>query len=282
MRISRGIVAGLGLLVVVEAELSLAAAPPRVAVTRLSTKDTAPDVAAALAELVAFELEETGRYRVVSQDDVAKLLKLKGEQQALGCDTAACAADLGSALEVDQFVAGSVTKVGRAFLVILKLLDAKEARVVKQIRGTAGAQEEEMIELVGRLTRDLVQKVELARNADAAPASGGPAGGGGPAAPGSDAATTTGDLLGSAPGDAFGGGLGMTGTGQGGAGGGGYGTIGLGNLGTIGRGGGSGSGRGYGSGSGAPGGSSGDDDKAFAKRLQRRLARMRASKKPAP
>lgn len=132
--------------------------PRRLAVmdVRCEHADQSPELARTLTDVVAFELGEGGRYRVVTTQDLAAAAKLKGLQQGVGCTSVACEAELGQAADVEQFVSGSVGRLGSRLVVILKLMDARTVTVVRQVRQVVPADEDALFDLVTRAARDLV------------------------------------------------------------------------------------------------------------------------------
>jgi hypothetical protein len=235
------------------------AAPTRLAVMDLhcGQQDQSPELARTLTEVVAFEVGESGRYRVVTTGDIAAALKLKGMQQGVGCGSEACEAELGQSADVEQFVSGMVGRAGSRFLIVLKLLDAKSVTVTRQVRRVVPANEDAMFDAVTDAARELVSPPP----APSVPAAGG--------------------RIGSAAGDSAGvGGLGLRGSGAGG-GGSGFETIGLGSIGTIGHGAGGGSGTGFGSGAARPAAEkpvSRDVEQRLARRIGEKLASRKSRK----
>lgn len=125
--------------------------PTRVALLAITPSGpSSEELANTLAELVAFELADTGRFDVMSRNDLAEALRLKGVQQGLGCDSEACQADLAKAADVGQFVTGSLGKLGDKFVLVLKLVGSNDVQVVRQARDTAEGREEDLLAAVQR------------------------------------------------------------------------------------------------------------------------------------
>lgn len=126
---------------------------PASRVALLSLEPSGPsseELANTLAELVAFELADTGRFDVMSKNDLAEALRLKGIQQGLGCETDACQADMAKAVDVDQFITGSLGKLGDKFVLVLRLVGSNDVKVVRQARDTAEGREEDLMGAVQR------------------------------------------------------------------------------------------------------------------------------------
>lgn len=125
--------------------------PSRVALLSLEPSGaSSEELANTLAELIAFELADTGRFDVMSKNDLAEALRLKGVQQGLGCETDACQADLAKSVDVEQFVTGSLGKLGDKFVLVLRLVGTNDVKVVRQARDTAEGREEDLMAAVQR------------------------------------------------------------------------------------------------------------------------------------
>lgn len=126
---------------------------PASRVALLSLEPSGPsseELANTLAELIAFELADTGRFDVMSKNDLAEALRLKGIQQGLGCETDKCQADLAKSVDIDQFVTGSLGKLGDKFVLVLRLVGTNDVKVVRQARDTAEGREEDLMAAVQR------------------------------------------------------------------------------------------------------------------------------------
>ena len=249
-------------------------AATRVAVMDLRARSASPAIAQVLGDLVAFELEESGRYQVLSAEDLTKAVELKGLQQTLGCDSASCQAELGQAVDVEQFVSGSVDRIGSRYLVLLRLVDVKSVSVVKQVRRSVPGEEDALIELVTASTRALLEKEEIARRTSAPRARPAPPPAPEPAPEPPPPPPPPPSMVAEGGDGADGStGLGLVGIG---AGGGGLGSAGIGS-GTSGFGAGAG---GYGAGArtAKPPGLTREDETTLAHRLRARVAKMRAER----
>lgn len=146
--------------------------PKRVALLSLEPAGpSSEELANTLAELIAYELADTGRFDVMSRNDLAEALRLKGVQQSLGCETDACQADLAKAADVGQFVTGSLGKLGDKFVLVLRLVGSNDVKVVKQARDTAEGREEDLMAAVQRTSWTLAG-IETERGASISSAGG--------------------------------------------------------------------------------------------------------------
>ncbi|MDF1564368.1 MAG: hypothetical protein P1V51_15095 [Deltaproteobacteria bacterium] len=128
---------------------------PRLLVMDLLSRGTPPKLSALIAEEVAGALRDTGRFHVVSQDDVRSLLGLEAQRQLLGCEDEGCLTQIAGALGAEQIVTGSSIHVDRVTQVRLKRIDATTAQVLRDVAvGSASA--DEVLELTRRAAFDLV------------------------------------------------------------------------------------------------------------------------------
>jgi hypothetical protein len=81
--------------------------------------------------------------QVISSEDVRSLLSHQKNRMVLGCGAdAACLADLGGVLGVDEIVAGRIGRLGDTWVLELRRLDVKQARNLASVTravGSAGA-----------------------------------------------------------------------------------------------------------------------------------------------
>ncbi len=141
------------------AAIPAAAADQRlaVAVMDLSARGVDPDAAAALGTQVSNSLAALRVFRVITREDIKRLLQLEQtRQQCTGESDAACLAEIGGALGVDHLVYGEVAKVAGTYALSLVLLDIGRAEAVSRETARtddAGA----LLSATEQATRRLVQ-----------------------------------------------------------------------------------------------------------------------------
>ena len=64
-------------------------------------------------------------------------------------------AEIGGALGVDRLVIGQIGKLGSSYIVTLKLMDIRDAKVEKRVSKTVLANEDKLIPLVKYLANEL-------------------------------------------------------------------------------------------------------------------------------
>jgi hypothetical protein len=105
---------------------------PGLAVFDLKGIDTRPTEAAAALNAVVKGLRELDAFEVMSSDDLRQLLSIERQRQMLGMEGDSSVATSVQALGVKSVVVGSVTRSPAGLSAELRLLDAKDNKVVSQ------------------------------------------------------------------------------------------------------------------------------------------------------
>ncbi len=129
---------------------------PNIAVINL--KNSA-GVATGESELISDRLRgdlfNTGKVNVMERDQMQEILKEQGFQASGACNDESCLVQMGQLLGVQSLVTGSLGKVGSMFLVNVRMIDVKTAKIVKvvsvDIRG-------EIEDVVGKL-KDIAEQL---------------------------------------------------------------------------------------------------------------------------
>ncbi len=88
-------------------------------------------VATNLTQLLSLELKKFKGLSVISRGEIQTMLRFQAEKQVLQCKSdTSCLVEIGGALGVDYLVSGSVGKLGEAHVIMLKLMDVHDAKVV--------------------------------------------------------------------------------------------------------------------------------------------------------
>jgi len=87
-----------------------------------------------LNERLTSEIQESKRFKsVVSGSDLRAVFDLEKQMQALGCEDSACLTQIGGALGVPYLLVPSVGMAGGKFMLILKILDVEEGKVLSRL-----------------------------------------------------------------------------------------------------------------------------------------------------
>ncbi|MBI5493709.1 MAG: hypothetical protein HY904_01710 [Deltaproteobacteria bacterium] len=110
---------------------SAAEGPSLLVVPLRGAQGVGAPVLAALSEHVTTQARRIPGYRVVSTQDVQQLLTLEMQQQLTGCKQESCLAELAGALNVDEILYGSLSRLGQRGLVLtLNRVDARRAEAL--------------------------------------------------------------------------------------------------------------------------------------------------------
>lgn len=142
-----------------------------IAVLDLQGKAVAQDEASILTDKLRGELLKTGRYQMIERAQMEAILKEQGFQQS-GCTDQSCAVEVGQLVGVEKIVTGSVGKIGRMFLLSVRMIDVAKGKILanvdKEITGTI---EEVLISGIPFVAQSLIYQMDQATPA-AVPAGG--------------------------------------------------------------------------------------------------------------
>jgi hypothetical protein len=146
-----------------------APAPPvKLAVPGLNYANLDEKTGGAFLDYFCQQLAAGGAIQVTSQAEMATVMGLERQRQLLACsDTSGqCVAELAGALGVDGLITGSLARVGRGFLVNLKVVSTKDAHTLAVFSNRV-RDEEALLDFLGASAKRLVQ--QLAPQAPVAP-----------------------------------------------------------------------------------------------------------------
>ena len=70
---------------------------------------------------------------VISRDEIKSMLLHEQSKMLMGCDDESCLAEIGGALGVQYIVSGNVGRIGETYLLHLKLINIREAKVENRV-----------------------------------------------------------------------------------------------------------------------------------------------------
>jgi hypothetical protein len=127
------------------------------AVFDLAPSGVPKEVADNLAQILSVEIKRIEGASVISRDDMTAMLRLEQDKAFLGCsDDTSCIAEIGGALGVDKLVVGHVGKIKDSYVVSLRLIDPREARVDSRITESFRGDEDQLIRAVRHAGRKLL------------------------------------------------------------------------------------------------------------------------------
>src|SRR3954468_24735019 len=146
--------APLMLLAVLAADPTPAAAPPHLAAVGFSAVRIPADLAASFSETFALRLNQTKLVQVITPRDAAAVLGGERQRQLLGCsdDGTSCLAELAGALGADGIVTGEIAQVGSVIQLTVKVLGARDAKVLFETLERFKS-EEEVLDALDRIAK---------------------------------------------------------------------------------------------------------------------------------
>ena len=119
----------------------------KIAVMDLSAKQgiSAQDTAS-LTDLATNEISGIDKYDVINRDDIRVMLQHIANKQLLQCDDTKCLAVIGGALGVDYLFSGNIGKIGKIYVINLKVINIDKAEVLSRITEEYAGDESGLIE----------------------------------------------------------------------------------------------------------------------------------------
>ena len=87
----------------------------------------------AISSYMTTELQKNPHYRILSWDDVSKILEHQSGLQLLGCEDDECIAQVGDVLGVDYIIAGDIGALGDRYLMTIRKIDIKQGETVRRV-----------------------------------------------------------------------------------------------------------------------------------------------------
>ncbi len=115
-------------------------------------KQVSLDDAVSITDFLTTEVAEIDGIKVLSWDDIKKILEHEGNKQSIGCDDESCLSEIGGSLGVDYILAGNIGRLGNRYLMTVKLIDIEKAetkaRVTKKVKNDIGLLADEIPNMV--------------------------------------------------------------------------------------------------------------------------------------
>ncbi len=93
--------------------------------------------ATTLTNLIRVEIGKTSKHRLVSPEELGAIDKELTRQLSGGCDEASCITEVGGALGAQYLVSGSLGKLGKVYVLTLKLVDIEKVTSIGNSSTTA-------------------------------------------------------------------------------------------------------------------------------------------------
>lgn len=108
-----------------------------------------------LTEFVLTEITKIGKYNVIGQNDLDKMLFWETNKQLKNCNDSSCMAQIAGAMGAEYYVIGSIGTMGDNFMVNLKLINVMRAVVENRVSEVIKKDENELI----KQTKHIVAKL---------------------------------------------------------------------------------------------------------------------------
>jgi len=149
------------------AAVGAAEAPTLIVFDLVPEKGVERGAANLLTEIVINEVSRLGRYTVIGQKDLDKMINWEQNKQLKGCTDTSCLVQIAGAMGASFYMEGSLGVMGDQFVVTLKLMDAQNVKI--RARDTLIIEKSES--LLVKAMPGLVQKIAAPAEAKPAPAS---------------------------------------------------------------------------------------------------------------
>ncbi|MCK5690952.1 hypothetical protein KAI87_16845 [Myxococcota bacterium] len=133
-------------------------AKPRLVVMDLVSEQGLKDgTVRLLNELLLNEFSKTDRYHVIGGSDIKAMLAHESERAMMGCSDVSCLVELGGALGADLLATASVGRIGKLFLVNLKILNIHKAEVVARWSEQVEGGEEALLPVISKCVAEVTR-----------------------------------------------------------------------------------------------------------------------------
>ena len=87
----------------------------------------------AVSDSLAGELRNQSGGQLITSDEIKSLLSVEEQKQMVGCTSESCFAEIGGALGAERIISGSIGKVGKSWMLVIKAINSKKVGEVKQV-----------------------------------------------------------------------------------------------------------------------------------------------------
>ncbi len=135
-----------------------------IAVYELTAKEVSAGMVSILSDVLRDAIFQTGMFEMLTKEDMKRIMENMAERQQVepDCSTDACIAEIAGALGVEMMITGSVGKVGKTYVINLRLISAEMANTINTTSLSCPCEEDVLIERIKDAGLKLL-KVEEAR-----------------------------------------------------------------------------------------------------------------------
>ncbi|MBN1577964.1 MAG: cell wall synthesis protein CwsA [Chitinispirillaceae bacterium] len=106
---------------------------PSLAVNNLSAHGLTESEALTLSDVLRSRLMETKKFKVMERSEMEMILKEQSFQQGGACNEEACMVEMGQLLGIEQLLAGSIGKVGKAFSINVRIISVQSGEIIYSV-----------------------------------------------------------------------------------------------------------------------------------------------------
>ncbi|MBN1306637.1 MAG: hypothetical protein JXA18_01880 [Chitinispirillaceae bacterium] len=106
---------------------------PSLAVNDLIGHGLTESEAMTLSDVLRSRLMETKKFKVMERSEMEMILKEQSFQQSGACNEEACMVEMGQLLGIEQLLAGSIGKVGRAFSINVRIISVQSGEIIRSV-----------------------------------------------------------------------------------------------------------------------------------------------------
>jgi TolB-like protein len=139
--------------------------PTLIAFDMTAEKGVDPSVANLLTEIVIDRITKMGKYNVMGQKDLEKLLAWEQSKQMKGCTDSGCMVKIAGAMGANFITEGSVGAIGDQYIVTLKLIDTGTVNVINRATEMVARDENTLVRSIAKI----VDLVLLGKSGEAKP-----------------------------------------------------------------------------------------------------------------
>lgn len=121
------------LLSAAEKEIPASEPLPTLAVHNLEGHGLTESETMTLSDVLRSRLMETRKYKVMERSEMETILREQAFQQSGACTEEACIVEMGQLLGIEQILAGSIGKVGKAFSINVRIISVQSGEIKKSV-----------------------------------------------------------------------------------------------------------------------------------------------------
>lgn len=106
---------------------------PTIAVHTLEARGISEDEAATLSDVLRSKLMNTRKYVVMERGQMEAILEEQAFQQSGVCTDKECMVEMGQVLGIQQIIAGSIGKVGRAYSINIRVISVETGKITRSV-----------------------------------------------------------------------------------------------------------------------------------------------------